>query len=75
MGLLLSTRRALIGSVAPTYMDKVLSYNPLVYFPMNETAGLTAVNYGSLGTAANGTYTGVTLANAQSALSPTAPRL
>ena len=65
MGLLLSTRRALMGAVvAPTYADKVLSYSPIIYFPMDETAGVTAVNYGTLGTAANGTYTGVTLANA-----------
>jgi len=31
---------------------------------MDEIAGATAINYGTLGTAANGTYTGVTLADA-----------
>lgn len=47
-----------------TYIDKVLSYSPILYYPMNETAGLTADNLGSLGAAADGTYTGVTLADA-----------
>ena len=39
----------------------ILSYNPILYMPMNELTGTTIVNYGSLGTAANGTYSGVTL--------------
>ena len=64
MTMLLGTRRSLFGGRKATYADKVLSYNPIIYFPMNETAGLTAVNLGTLGTAANGTYTGVTLNNA-----------
>ena len=57
-----SHRRRILG--AATYTDKVLATGPLLYFPLNETAGAAAVNYGSLGTAANGSYTGVTLANA-----------
>ena len=64
MTMLLGTRRSLFGGRRATYIDKVLSYGPIAYWPLNETAGLTAVNYGTLGTAANGTYTGVTLANA-----------
>ena len=42
-------------------MRTILSYNPIAYWPMNELTGTTMVNYGSLGTAANGTYSGVTL--------------
>lgn len=64
MGLLLGTRRALMGAIPTTYADKVLGYSPILYYPMNETAGAVAVNYGTLGTGANGAYTGVTLANA-----------
>ena len=40
----------------------ILSYNPIAYWPLNELAGATAVNYGSIGAAGNGTYTGVDLA-------------
>lgn len=50
-----------LGGLSQSYMDKVIGYNPIVYFPMNEAALPTAVNRGTLGTAANGTYTGVTL--------------
>lgn len=31
---------------------------PIVYYKLDETAGVTAINYGTLGTAANGTYGG-----------------
>lgn len=48
----------------PTYMDKVLSYAPIAYWPLAEASGTAAVNYGTLGTDANGAYTGVDLANA-----------
>lgn len=54
----MSHRRRLFGGA---YQDKVLGYVPLVYYPMNELTGSVAVNLGSLGSAANGTYTGVTL--------------
>lgn len=58
------TRSRLAGTWQEiTYVDKVLSYNPILYYPMNETAGVTAVNAGTLGSAADGAYTGVTLNN------------
>ena len=63
MTMLLGTRRSLFGGRKATYMDKVLSYSPILYYPMNETAGATAVNAGTLGSAADGAYTGVTLNN------------
>lgn len=50
-----------LGLVAQTYIQKVLSYEPVAYWPLNETSGTVArclVN-----AAQNGTYTGVTLAN------------
>ncbi len=43
-------------------MSTILSYNPIAYWPLNELSGVTAINYGSLGSAANGTHTGDTLA-------------
>ena len=60
MGLLLSTRRALLGAVE-TYNDKIMRTSPVAYWPQNETAGTAAVCLTN--TAMNGTYTGVTLAN------------
>jgi hypothetical protein len=33
-------------------------YNPITHWPLNELSGTAAINYGSLGTAANGTYNG-----------------
>ena len=60
MGLLLSTRRALIGGKG-SYNDLVLGTGPIAYWPQNEPAGTVAnclVN-----PAQNGAYTGVTLAN------------
>jgi hypothetical protein len=39
-----------------TYMEKVMASAPIVYFPLNETSGSTAINYGTLGVSANGTY-------------------
>jgi hypothetical protein len=47
-----------------SYAGKILATGPIAYWPLNETAGAVAVNYGSLGTDANGAYTGVDLANA-----------
>ena len=44
-----------------TYTEKVLSYTPLVYYPMSEAAGAACVNVSALGAVANGVYTGVTL--------------
>lgn len=40
----------------------ILALNPLLYFPMNELSGVVANNLGTLGAAANGAYSGVTLA-------------
>jgi hypothetical protein len=48
---------------AATYIDQVRATAPVAYWPLNEAAASAAVNYGTLGAAANGTYTGVTLAN------------
>ncbi len=46
-----------------TYINRVVATAPLVYFPLNEASGTAAINRGTLGTPANGTYTGVDLAN------------
>lgn len=43
------------------YSAKVLGYNPIAYWPLNETAGATAACL--VNSAQNGTYMGVTLAN------------
>ena len=47
------------GPSAAGYIAKVKSYNPIAYWPLNETTGSTAVC--QVNTAQNGTYTGVTL--------------
>ena len=39
----------------------ILALNPIAYWKLDETSGTTAINYGTLGTAANGTYSGATL--------------
>ena len=52
----LSHRRRIRGS----YLDKVLGTGPIAYWPLWETAGLTAECL--VNPAQNGTYTGVTLA-------------
>lgn len=36
--------------------DQILAANPIAYWQLNETAGATAVNLGSLGAAVNGSY-------------------
>jgi len=51
--------RALLYSGVETYDQKVLATGPIAYWPLWETAGVTAVNYGSLGAAANGTYVSI----------------
>lgn len=43
------------------YPAGVNAHTPIVYYRMGEGAGTTATNTGSLGAAANGTYSGVTL--------------
>jgi hypothetical protein len=50
-------------TVVGDYADLVLKDSPLVYYRFSETSGSTAVNQGSLGAAANGTYhsSGITL--------------
>lgn len=42
-----------------SYINKVLGYSPIAYWPMNETSGLTAID--KSGNGYDGTYTGVTL--------------
>ena len=61
---------AKVGPIYQTqvdYLTKLLSYNPLVSFPLNETAGAVATNASSGGSGFNGTYnanrTGWTLTN------------
>ena len=49
---------------AAAYRAKILATGPIAYWPLYETAGAVAANLGSLGAAANGAYTGVTLADA-----------
>jgi hypothetical protein len=44
-------------------MSRIIASAPIVYFPLNEKSGSVAKNWGSLGAAANGSYTGVDLAN------------
>lgn len=58
----LSHHRRIMG--AATYLDRVRATAPVAYWPLNEASGSAAINYGTLGAPANGTYTGVTLANA-----------
>lgn len=53
-----------IRSRGGLYIGRLAATAPLVYFPLNESSGITAVNRGTLGSAANGTYTSVDLANA-----------
>lgn len=47
----------------PTYSDRILSLNPIAYWPLNDTSGVVARN--SVSTSLNGAYTGVDLAQAQ----------
>jgi hypothetical protein len=47
---------------AQTYIEKVLTYSPIAYWPFNEEAGAAAVC--QVNAAQNGTYTGVALNNA-----------
>jgi len=51
---------AVVGTQPPSrpYGDAVLADSPIAYWRLNETSGTTAVNLGSLGPAANGTYVG-----------------
>lgn len=58
MGLLRGTRRAILAARA-NYINKLLSYDPTAYWPMNELAG--AVAYDLSGNGHDGAYTGVTL--------------
>ena len=54
---------AVIRAKGGTYINRVVATAPIVYFPLNEASGIDAVNRGTLGSSANGTYTGVDLAN------------
>jgi hypothetical protein len=44
-----------------SYNSRIIATAPLVYFPLDEVSGSVAKNWGSLGAAANGSYTGVDL--------------
>jgi hypothetical protein len=59
-----SSHRRRIRQAAEAYIARVIGYGPIAYWPLNETAGLVADNLGTLGAAADGAYTGVTLNNA-----------
>lgn len=52
--------RVVSGSLS-TLASYILSLSPYIYFKLDETAGVAAVNSGTLGAAANGTYVGCTL--------------
>lgn len=41
---------------AGSYRDVVLSQAPILYWPLDETSGVVAENFGTLGIAANGTF-------------------
>lgn len=47
------------AGAAQSYIDKVLSYSPIAYWPLNEPSGGTAVD--ASGNGYDGAYTGVTL--------------
>jgi hypothetical protein len=47
-----------------SYNCRIIATAPLVYFPMDEVSGSVAKNWGSLGIAANGSYTGADLHSA-----------
>lgn len=47
----------------PSYQERILSLAPIGYWPLDEASGGTATNYGTLGSSANGAYSGVTLNN------------
>jgi len=52
-----------VGTLSGSYRNVILGDSPVGYWRLDETNGTTAYNLGSLGSAANGTYTnGVTLA-------------
>ena len=44
-----------------SYNCRIIASDPLLYFPLDEASGSVAKNWGSLGAAANGSYTGVDL--------------
>jgi hypothetical protein len=46
-----------------SYNAMVIGSKPLIYFPMNDPSGLVAKNWGTLGVASDGAYTGVDLRN------------
>jgi len=56
-----------------SYSGKILNTSPKVYFPLNEVSGTDVINYGTLGAAANGTYSGVTLAQVPAPFGGLAP--
>jgi lysophospholipase L1-like esterase len=56
------------------YQAQILRTGPLAYWPLNETSGTVAKNLGSLGAAANGTYSGPVLAQAAAPGGGLAPR-
>lgn len=51
-------------SDADAYAAKMLTYSPIIYYKLNEASGTAVVNYGSLGTGANGTHNAADIAGA-----------
>jgi hypothetical protein len=51
----------MMGKKGLSYRQTLLDTSPLIYFPLDEISGTAAINYGSLGASANGTYSGPTL--------------
>jgi hypothetical protein len=50
-----------LWGLSATYLDKVLGYSPVAYWPLNEASGTTIVS--AIAAAQNGTYTAATVAN------------
>src|SRR5687768_16655084 len=59
-----------VSSWAAGYRDAVMADGPIAYWRFNNEAPPTAVNSGSLGAAANGTYTGDAVPGAQAPRPP-----
>jgi hypothetical protein len=54
-----ATQSPYTATPVPTYKQKVLSYSPIAYWALDETAGTIAID--STGLGRHGTYSGVTL--------------
>ena len=47
-----------VNGIRNSLSTEILDDNPVLYFKMNETSGTTIINYGSLGSAVDGTISG-----------------